>query len=147
MDPLTALSLAGSVIQIIQFGSQIVSKGRELRMSPTGALRENVDAEAAARNLRRMTARLQDSLHTRVERPLTEESQILHDICSDCTRIADQLIAKLVALKIPENGRQGWKSFRQGLKSVLGKNGVDEIASSLSLSRNQLEIHILASLR
>jgi hypothetical protein len=147
MDPLTTLSLAGNIIQVIQFGSQVVSKGYRLHKSSAGALCENIDLEAAACTLRRLTVKLQNSLSTGEERPLTEESQVLHDICNDCIRVADQLLAKLDALKIPENNRQGWKSLRQGLKSVLGKNGVDEIASSLSLYRNQLEIHILASLR
>jgi hypothetical protein len=147
MDFLTTLSIAANVIQIIQFGSQVVSKGYKLHKSPAGALCENADLEAAACTLRRLTVKLQDSLSTGEERPLTEESQVLHDICNDCIRVADQLLAKLDTLKIPENNRQGWRSFRQGLKSVLGKKGIDGIASSLSLCRDQLEIHILASLR
>ena len=45
MDPITALGIAGNVVQFIDFGLKAVSKAREIHSSSTGALRVNVDLE------------------------------------------------------------------------------------------------------
>jgi hypothetical protein len=41
MDPLTALSVAACVVQFVDYGTKLLSKGRELYKSADGALWEN----------------------------------------------------------------------------------------------------------
>jgi hypothetical protein len=49
LDPLSALSVAASAIQFIDFSSKIVSKGKHIYKSANGVLREDAEVE----NLRR----------------------------------------------------------------------------------------------
>jgi hypothetical protein len=52
VDPISALSLAATIIQVVVFGSKIVSKGYHLNKSATGAFDENEALELVAANLR-----------------------------------------------------------------------------------------------
>jgi hypothetical protein len=47
MDPLTALSLAGTIIQFVDFGCKLLAEGKELYKSTTGILTVNEELELA----------------------------------------------------------------------------------------------------
>jgi hypothetical protein len=52
MDPITALSIAGNVVQFISFGSDLFSKGREIYKSTTGTLSTYEQLELLTTDLR-----------------------------------------------------------------------------------------------
>ncbi len=58
MDPLTSLSLASNVIQIVDFSTQLVSKGYKIYKSADGTLAENVDIEAVTHSLKTLSGKL-----------------------------------------------------------------------------------------
>lgn len=51
MDPFTAVSLVGNVLQFLELTTNIVSKSYELYNSSKGALAENVDLEATTNRM------------------------------------------------------------------------------------------------
>ena len=51
MDPLSAISLAGSIIQFIECGSKLVSIFNEICNSTSGATAENEEIETQAQSL------------------------------------------------------------------------------------------------
>jgi hypothetical protein len=62
LDPLTAIGLAGNIVQFIDFSLTIVSKASEIRQSADGVPRENHDLEIVTKNLVAITARLTNSV-------------------------------------------------------------------------------------
>ena len=66
MDPLSALSVAAAVVQFVDFGIEILVKGKELYESANGALSENIPIQAASERLQSLAGDLQTSLsHSR----------------------------------------------------------------------------------
>jgi hypothetical protein len=61
LDPLSALSVAASVVQFADFAGKIVSKGKELYTSPSGALSENEWTETVTKRLQASTHNLYNS--------------------------------------------------------------------------------------
>ena len=55
LDPLSALSVAASVVQFLDFGNKIVSKGIQAYKSNDGALIENAEIEEATQRLAQLS--------------------------------------------------------------------------------------------
>jgi len=62
LDPVSALGVAAAVVQFVDYGTQIVSKGRKIYRSGDGTLAENVELEATSSRLRDLAAPIQKSL-------------------------------------------------------------------------------------
>lgn len=61
IDPLSALSVAASIVQFAEFAGKIVSKGKELYSSTSGALRENEETESATERLQLLALQTKDA--------------------------------------------------------------------------------------
>jgi len=59
MDPLSALGVAASVAQFVQFASSLVSKSREIYVH--GASLDHVECESATKRLVELTANIRTS--------------------------------------------------------------------------------------
>lgn len=172
LDPLSTLSVAASVVQFIEFAGKIVSKGRELYKSSSGALGENERTETVTKRLHDLTAKLKSSLQnasrtrqnparTTVLQPAEdvqeyvkqkedekEQELRLQEICNECAAVSAELLKHMTDLKVPKGQEhRQWKSFRQALKSVWSKKGVDDIARRLLVLRHELDTHVLVLVR
>jgi hypothetical protein len=58
MDPLAALSLAGTIVQFVDFGSKLLATGRELYKSTNGSLTVNDEIELVTSDLLAITLKL-----------------------------------------------------------------------------------------
>jgi len=123
-DPLSALSLASNILQIVGFSGKIISGSSELFQSTTGALKSNEELETITNDLVTLTKKL-NGLHL-AQRPdsTSEEEQALHKLCTGCAGIANKLLLRLTKLKVPagnEKKRDG-KVFNT-LYKVHGQKG------------------------
>ena len=145
MDPLTALGLASSVIQVVDFSIRLVSKGVEIYKD--GRLVENVDAEQTTQSLKELNGELQRSIQdNRCGGPLSEEDQSLMGLCASCESIANELLRKFGQTKVTGKHRK-WKSARQALKSVTSKDELEELARKLGMYRGEIILNVTVSLR
>jgi hypothetical protein len=145
LDALSAVSLAASIVQFVDFSSKIVSKGYHLHRSAEGVLPENARLAYVIADLKDLNTKLQ--CHERLG-CLTRDEQALEDLSSQCSALATELLGRLEKLKVEQNVKnRKWKSFRQALKIVWGKEALDQMAATLSDYRSQLELHVLLSLR
>lgn len=148
MDPLSALSIAAAVVQFVDFGSKLVSKGVQLYNSVDGVLVENADIERAMDRLSLLTGGLKTSLTPGPQSSISESDRLLQTICKSCLDISDELRTQLEKLKVPANtSHRKWKSFRKALKSVWSKESVDGLARKLESLKGELETHVLIGLR
>ncbi|KAH7360260.1 hypothetical protein BKA65DRAFT_492710 [Rhexocercosporidium sp. MPI-PUGE-AT-0058] len=136
MEALAALGLAAAVVQFVDFGSRLVSKGQQLYHS--GALLDNVEIEDTATRLQALVEPLQAS---QGEDPIVV-------ICKACVSVSQELVNFLGRLKMPTgNSHERWKSFRQALKSVSSKEKVKEIKLRLDSLRGELDTHVVLNIR
>lgn len=116
LNPLSALSLAASIIQFVDFTSQIVSKGKQICRSYDGTSDENTQYETVANRLRTLTQSMQDSLRANLSlghnMELQQQSLALQEICVQCTDVAGELLTHLRELKLPAGFKhRKWKAF------------------------------------
>jgi len=83
MDPITIVSVLGTVVQFVDFSSKVLSKSAEIYRSGKGALTENADIETTAADLSKLNTRLKQS--TSIGDP------DLQALCQACGDISDQL--------------------------------------------------------
>ncbi|PMD49488.1 uncharacterized protein K444DRAFT_671088 [Hyaloscypha bicolor E] len=146
MDGLSALSVAASVIQFVEFGCNLLCKSQEIYKSAHGASIQQIECEVATKRLRELSVTLKQSLELHTASP-TEHSKALDGICNDCLAVSDELILRFDRLRLPDGDRhRKWKSFRQALKTVWSKAAVDELAARLEAHKKELDSHLLASL-
>jgi hypothetical protein len=152
MDPLTALSLAGTIVQFVDFGSKLLSTTQELYRSTAGSLNVNQTLELVTADLQSLIAKLKQSFRVTDEvAPLTEaeqaEQETFHGICDEATKIAGELIRRLEKLKVKNAKHRKWESLLLAVKSTWSKEEVDDLMQRLASLKNTLESRVLFSIR
>jgi len=145
LDPITALGLAGNVVQFLDFSISLVGKAHDIYKSPDGSLSENVDAENVARKIKILQSKLQADEKDNPSYD-SEMEGLLEGMCSSCDAAAKELLEVLETLKI-QGKKTPWKGMRQAIKSIRGKAAVLEISGRLTNLRELLETIILVVLR
>lgn len=140
LDPITALGIAGNVVQFIDFGLKDTSKAREIHGSRSGVLEENIDIEVLTADITAVTTKL-NTFGTQ-----TSGHNGLDDICKRCTTAANNLLAALNDLKV-QGQKSKIKSVRKALKHQWGKHNVDEMRSNLEGFRDEIQFHVLVDLK
>lgn len=146
LDPLSALSVAASAIQFIDFSTKIISKGQRLYHSTTGALLENDETETITKRLKDLAQGLQAPLQS--SNPTSNEESALKDITQECLSTAHELTQELEKLKIPNGSKhRRWKSIRQALKSAWSKEKLEKVKTRLAELKEDLRTHVLICMR
>jgi len=137
MDPLTALSLAGNIIQFVDFGYKIFSSSRELYTSKNGVLTGAEELEYVTLDLRATMSNLSrgDSFGKEFDR-----------VCEDAVKVADELLGRLDGLKV-EGKFRGWNSFRQAVMIAFSGDEINDLKTRLSDLSKTVDTHLLVSLR
>ena len=147
MDPLSALGVAASVAQFVQFGGSLVSKSRQIYKQ--GALLDHIECGNATRRLAEVTGDVEKSLKDLEDlgEP-SSDAKALEIICRNCVTLAEELLFRLEKVRLDEkNTPRRWKSFRQALKTVCMKDGVDSLARRIANCRDELDSHLIVSTR
>lgn len=147
METLAAVSLAGNVVNFLDLGLKIVSKGREIYHSNDGTLSESNDLETVTRDLLLLQTQMERSLTTNTVAADFNQIDIdLEKLLKSSNDLARTLLERLNKAKALGRSRR-WKSLRQAIKSVSSKREVDDMAQRLSAYRAEFQTRILSSLR
>lgn len=138
MEALAAVSLAGNVLQFLNFTNDVISKSRQIHGSITGTLKENDDLEGLTSDLKCLSGRLQASAG-----PV---DPVLVQLCSSCSEIADELLAALTRLGAKGNYTRS-QSLRKALKALWGQEKLRSLERRLAEFRQQLIFHVVVELR
>ena len=143
IDPLTALSIASAVVQFVDFGTKLVSKGIEIYKSADGVLADHAEQLEIFSRLAELSRGLSTSgaLST-TGKKLSPAEEALQEVTLECIRLADDFSGAIDKVKIT-GGNRKWKSFRQALKSVWRKEEIEERLVKLDRLRQQVLIHLL----
>lgn len=147
MEPLTALSLASNVIQIVDFRTRVISKSSELYKSHDGRLVQHTDIATTASDLKQLTTKLSEGIATPlVPTVLSEDEFALHVLCKGCIDVSLELQSGLNKLQV-QGAPSKWKSLRKALKSIWTKEHIAELQTRLAGYRERLDSRVLIDLK
>jgi hypothetical protein len=145
LDPISALGLAGNLVQFVDFLFKLVSESRGIYKSATGALNEHAFLEKIAVDL----SKLSDSLPSTTLGVTGSSSLVGHDIldlAAECKDVSRRLLGALEEIKVKGSHRR-WKSFVQALKSVWKREEIEELTRRLDRIQNLLNTRLLAMMK
>jgi hypothetical protein len=147
LDPVTAVGLAGNIVQFIELSGNVISKSHEIYKSSSGAVRDIIELE----RLTQAVIALDSQICGTIRPPgtlsaLTKEQQQLEDVRAHCMDIASELMKALKELKISDAPKK-WKSFRKALRTVWEKKKIESIEMRLAACKNQLTMHAIIDMR
>lgn len=147
VDPVTAVALASSIVQFVDFSSKLLSKSHQIHRSATGTLVEHQHLETTTTDLLQLQSKLQLSLRPEsATGELTNDERALDSLSRSCVGLGNELLEKLQKLKISGNRKQ-WKSFRQAFKSIWSKKAVDGLSWRLKGLREEMDTRMIVHLR
>ncbi|KAN0112459.1 hypothetical protein V8E51_005410 [Hyaloscypha variabilis] len=140
MDPITALGVAGNVIQFLELGVKAVSKAREIQHSSNGALVEHIEIGVLTEDISAVAVKLAASAGA------ATGNDRLDCICEQCTIVAKELSEALKEMKA-DGKKSRIKSARKALKAMWGKKRVEDMKRRLEGYRDEIQFHVLVDLK
>lgn len=153
MDPLTAFSVAGTVIQFVDYGAKLLLGAHGLYKSTSGVLTANQELELVTADLRGVICKLGSLATERVTVQDADEKELRETflkIRDEATRLATELMTKLERLKVKEDLRghqRAWASLFKAIESAWSKDELDEMRLKLKTLKEAMETRLLFSLR
>lgn len=153
LDPLTALAIANSVIQIVDFGGRLFARTIET-VRTNGNIEENVDLELMISDLRVITQSLENASqskprsvgNTRPEQLSADERLCL--LAQRCQDISTGLLKILEDIKSKGDGRyRTWNAVRQSLHTIMKKGDIGDYLRRLELLRGELVLNLVDTIR
>jgi hypothetical protein len=144
MDPISALGVAGTVVQFVQFAAALVNNVREIHHSASGTSLATQELEAIhstlsqfSKDLRRHSPRGQ----LRYGRELDGLAKRCIDDCDRLLKLADQL-------KV-ENGekKRWWKSFQKAMLELWTQKDVEDLRQRINDSQASMVLVLCACSR
>jgi hypothetical protein len=147
LEPFTALSLAGNILQFIDFSNKVLSKGRKLYKSTDGVLPVNKELDLVVADLETLMGKLCKPSHlASLKGCSTESENALETICEACGNVANEIHMHLKALRV-EGTHRKWQSFRQAIKTSWTADDLQALLKRLGAFQDNLEMHVLVGLR
>ncbi|KAF4625350.1 hypothetical protein G7Y89_g12817 [Cudoniella acicularis] len=146
LDPFSALNVATSVVQFVDFGTKLLSGAHQLRISANGQLYEHTLLQTITQSLLEASTSFKNRLAQDNAHSLSPHEKDLQSLCEECTAVAGHLMAALEKLKLGKNNGK-MKSMQQVLKIMWNQAEIQELKGRLDAFRQQLIVVILIALR
>ncbi|KAH9205388.1 hypothetical protein DL95DRAFT_528851 [Leptodontidium sp. 2 PMI_412] len=152
MDPLSALSVVGTIVQFVDFGSKLLNSGYGLYKSSKGASAANLELECITADLQSVLSKLKNSASAaELSGPVTEEehkSQLsFKEVCEGAAFVANELLERLETLKVKGKKFKKFQSLHKALQNLWSKEEVAGISNRLEAFKTAMNTRILLSLR
>jgi hypothetical protein len=134
MDSLTALSIAGTIVDFVDFALKILTTGHQLYKSSSGSIPAHEELKLVGRDLSVLATKLDFPART----GNVHDDTVLEDLCAKCESIAQELIEHLKKLRRQEK-KGPMKSFRLSLKVTWDQKDLDSLIQKLQLLQRSLE--------
>ncbi|KAK6595017.1 hypothetical protein H4I96_10748 [Botrytis cinerea] len=163
MDPLTALSIAGNIMQFLDFSCKLISGVQEIYQN--GRLDVHTETQKVVEDLSKFSSEMSISIQSDgTTRALTQNEIQLEELCSDCSSLAGELVKRLKTFQLSDdfnetvtkkkkNGlhvfkeaKTVWLSVSQVIKSTLSSTELKEMERKLQNLRDAINVRMLGSL-
>jgi hypothetical protein len=156
LDPITALGVAGNVVQFVDFGFRLVSNSIELYRDRN--LIQHAQLRDQARQLQTFNALLEKSLQEVKAEEDAAQVSMRYDLTSakkpdtmtpllglaikHCNRCVEDLLAAIEKLTVSGTHAK-WQSFRHALRSIIGEAGLEATTQRLSQAQQNLTLFLV----
>jgi hypothetical protein len=157
LDPVTALGVAGNIVQFVDFGCKLISNGFELYRN--GNLVKHAQLAEHARQLHDFNAILEEKLRRlpHVDQAEDEDgmtgtllarkqrdalANLLRVAIDNCNQCATDLLDAIFKLTV-SGSHTKWQSFRHALSSILGDNGLDLASQRLFRAQQNVTLFLI----
>jgi hypothetical protein len=150
MDPVTAVGLASSIVQLLTFASGLLHKSKEIYRKADGSTEKGNELEIVARSLSELSNEIiKKQLNAFHDFPPNKNDKTEKKLQQLCERSRDISASLMGALdKMKQGGSDThWRSFRQALRFVWNENKINNFAAQIEQYRRQLDTTLLVSLR
>lgn len=144
LDPLSALTVACSVQQFVEFAGTLISKGRKFYKE--GGLPYHKDQVLAAARLSGLAKTVSEALPPEQYGLPSNEETAIRSIARNCNATADEFVKILNKVSADSKNRV-WASFRQALKSEWSNKGIASMQAKLTSLSSQIGLHLLVILK
>lgn len=143
LDPLTAVSLAGVVVQFLDFSSKVFSKTREIYRC-NGCPGRHDELECVREDFLRI---FQNIGRTSIEKNEIYCDPKIQDLAQRGKSLSKELLDCLEKLRSNGEPRSKLRSFHDALRNTWKQNKIDDFQSRLSDLRDQMILHLQDSQR
>ena len=146
MDPLSALTVASSVIEFVDFGFKLMSGSHELYNSTDGSSSINSELEFITKDLTEICSRLSQNGSCIHDRMATKPELALLQMSQSCEKLAQEFLSVLQSLKVGTRHKKR-SSIWQALRSVLKKKQIATYEERLRNYRSQIALQLTNIIR
>lgn len=136
MDPLTAVGLAGNIVEFISFSYKIISGVNKLLKSPNGTSPENQRLSDFLEDLNSVTQGLMTDIHAK-----TENEKQLCVLAANCHDLSTELYQILRSLKVGDN-KSKWEGLMVMWSSMRKEKEIQTIERRLHGYQSQILIRL-----
>ena len=148
MDPLTALSLAGNVIQFVEFGTRLLSRAAELYRSTVGPLSVHDEIALVTADLQGLIVRLrQQACEYGMNAQDGDQWERFRKICDEAANVADELVSRIGRLKVKGGKHRKIQSIQQAIRTLWSEDEITRLQVRLSALKEALKDRVLLSIR
>ncbi|KAH6698160.1 hypothetical protein BKA61DRAFT_530992, partial [Leptodontidium sp. MPI-SDFR-AT-0119] len=144
MDPFTALSLAGNIIQFIDFGGRLLSNARELYKSSVGSLAVHDQIILVTADLDVLVKKLRESMYSGLGSEGDDDRwKNLREICDEAAMVAEELLERLETLKLNfDSKHRGWDTIKLAIRSLWNEKEITNLSDRLATLKGQISQQI-----
>ena len=140
MDPVSAFSLAGTILQFLDSGARFVGLVQDLYQDGLSDHDHHVHVLKVTEDLQKLLPEL------RSEDDNSGKEGSLTQLANRCNKTATRLVNILQKVKSGQNTRKR-DAVKSAFKLLCREDEVDSLQDQLSSIRDQLNLHLLLSLR
>ena len=144
MEALAALSLAGNVVQFVDFGQKLISRTKQIYAS--GTLTVHEELETLVNDLSKLCVDLVESRNKIGSHGRSAEEHDVLPLAASCQELGVEFSTLLQKLRVQSRSRK-WATIQQALKSMWNDKAVQKYAKRLEGYRSQISVHLLKLLR
>jgi HAMP domain-containing protein len=145
LEPASAIGLASSIVQLVHFTKDVLSRSHELYTSANGSLVDNSDLEIVTSSLGRLLTNVNNRAPAHNDASTGTASE-LEMLSQELGQITQELLVVLKSLKV-DSGNHAWSSIRQSLRSLWHERDLLKLEQRLERFRGQVDTTLLISLR
>jgi hypothetical protein len=137
MDPFTAIGLASSIVQFVDFSTKLINGAREVYNSASGMTEENKSLESIVNEMKQLSSKLLPTTH----HSRSEDEKALCRVAAECNILSDQILDLLGTIKpkLPKSKRQ---SAWAAVKNKMHEREKLELQKRLDNCHSQLELQL-----
>lgn len=136
MEILASIALAGNILQFVQTGLSIVSKGKALKRSHDGALKEHQDLQVVINDL--------DQCLSRLDTNTSDSFRVLVDRCKETGAELKRMLDKVRAKK---GKGHLFSSYRNALLIEWKESHIKDQQHRFECLRDEVAVHLQILMR